>query len=88
MNAVAVEAIEATFQGVICRNCGKSIRLSAAVIQRRSNQNTDLVTKAFSARCRRCHKESLYTLTEIEDIPIEPKGDGARQKRPSSVSLK
>ena len=45
MNAVAVGA---TFQGVICRNCGNSIRLSAAVIQRQSNQNTDLVTKVFS----------------------------------------
>jgi hypothetical protein len=76
MNAVAIGA---TFQGVICRNCGKSIRLSEAVIQRQSNQNMDLVTKVFSARCRRCHKESLYTLTEIEDIPVEPKGESQRK---------
>ena len=69
MNAVA----EATIQGVICRNCGKPIRLSATVIQRQSHQNTDLVTKVFSARCRKCRKESVYTLTEIEDIPVEPK---------------
>ena len=47
MNAVAVEP---TFPGVICRNCGKPIRLSAAVIQRQANQNKDLVTKVFSAR--------------------------------------
>ena len=76
MNAVAVEA---TFQGVICRNCGKPIRLSVAVIQRQSNQNTDLVTKVFSARCRKCHKESVYTLTEIEDIPLEPKREFQRK---------
>ena len=62
MNAVA----EATFQGVICRNCGKPIRLSAAVIQRQSNQNTDLVTKVFSARCRKCNKESVYALAEAK----------------------
>jgi len=65
MNAAATAP---TLQGVICRNCGNPIRLPAAVIRRQSNQNPDLVTKVFSARCRRCHKESVYALTEIEDI--------------------
>jgi len=68
MNAVA----EPILQGVTCRNCGKPIRLSKAVIERQSNQNPDLVTKIFAARCRKCHKESLYALTEIEDIFHEP----------------
>jgi cytochrome c5 len=27
-----------------------------------------LVTKVFSARCQKCHKENVYALTEIEDI--------------------
>jgi hypothetical protein len=76
MNAVAVEA---TFQGVTCRNCGKPVRPSPAVIQRQSIQNRDLVTKVFSARCRKCHKESVYTLTEIEDIPLEPKREFHRK---------
>ena len=65
MNAVAPAP---TLQGVICRNCRKPIRLSRAVIERQSNLNADLVTKVFSARCRKCHKESVYALTEIEDI--------------------
>jgi hypothetical protein len=38
-----------------------------------------LVTKVFSARCRKCHKESVYTLTEIEDIPLEPKREFQRK---------
>ena len=76
MNAVAVEA---TFQGVTCRNCGKPVRPSPAVIQRQSIQNRDLVTKVFSARCRKCHKESVYTLTEIEDIPLEPEREFQRK---------
>ena len=65
MNTVAVAP---TLQAVICRNCGHPIRLSAAVIERQSKHNPDLVTKVFSARCRKCYKENLYALTDIEDI--------------------
>jgi len=71
MNVVAPAP---TLQGVICRNCGKPIRLSRAVIERKSNQSPDLVTKVFSARCRKCHKESVYVLTEIEDISHQNRG--------------
>ena len=70
MDAVAVVP---TFRGVSCRNCGKPIRLSAALIQRQAatetNQNPDLVTKVFPARCRRCHKEGVYSVAEIADLP-------------------
>jgi hypothetical protein len=70
MNAVAVAPI---FRGVSCRLCGTPIRLPAALMERQAatetNQNPDLVTKVFPARCRRCHKEGLYTLAEITDFP-------------------
>ena len=72
MNAVTAEP---TFRGVTCRLCGKPIRLSAALIKRQAtmdatgaNQNPDLVTKVFPARCRRCHKEGLYALAEVADF--------------------
>jgi len=88
MNAVA-QALAPTLQGVICRNCGKPIRLSAKVIKRRTasnatetNQNPDFITQVFSARCRRCQKESLYTLAEIENISCELRGmSQERQQR-------
>jgi hypothetical protein len=71
MNAVAPAP---TMQGVICRNCGKPIRLSRAVVERQSNLNPDLVTKVFSARCRKCHRESVYAVSEIEDISHPNRG--------------
>lgn len=72
MSAVAFEV---TSRGVSCRYCGKPIRLSTAMAKRQAaikstetTQNPDLVTKVFQARCRRCHKESLYALEEIADF--------------------
>jgi len=71
MNAVA----DQTFQGAYCRNCGRPIRMSIAMVNRQAasnstgtDQNPHFITKVFPARCRSCLKESLYILDEIEDI--------------------
>jgi hypothetical protein len=71
MNVVLAGSI---FRGVSCRNCGKPIRLSASLLSRQDlieplGTNADLVTKVFPARCRRCHKEGLYTVADIAEFP-------------------
>ena len=68
MNAV----VETTFRGVSCRNCGKPVRLSAALFDRQeSHSNPDLATKTFAIRCKRCNREGLYSVGEISDFPTQ-----------------
>lgn len=55
--------------GVVCRNCGKPIRLSRSLLKRRiAAGNSDLTTKIFPARCKRCGREKLYGIDEIRDL--------------------
>jgi hypothetical protein len=54
-------------RGVVCRNCGKPIHLSATVVERK-NSNPELITKIFPARCKTCNRESLYNLDEIVEF--------------------
>ena len=55
--------------GVVCRNCGKPIRLSRALLNRRiATVNSDLASKIFPARCRRCGRENLYSIDETSDL--------------------
>lgn len=63
-------------RGVYCRFCGKPIHLSASFIKRetaiKQNEQTSiqaLSSRVFSARCRSCHEETMYTLSQILDLP-------------------
>jgi len=51
------------------------MKRQAAIEATEKKQNPDvdpdLITKVFPARCRRCHKEGLYALTELADFPEE-----------------
>jgi hypothetical protein len=61
---------------VPCRHCGKPIRLSHAFIQRESaikqdqqpNPDEQLQSRVFPARCRSCHTEGIYSLSQIVDL--------------------
>lgn len=65
MTAVVAEPL---FRGVACHNCEKPIRLSKALLDRQGkSKNSDLLTKVFTARCRHCNRESIYSLKEIVD---------------------
>ena len=63
-------------RGVYCRFCGKPIRLSASFIKRETAIKKDeqdsiqeLSSRVFPARCRTCHEEAIYTLSQILDFP-------------------
>lgn len=68
-------------RGIYCRYCGKPIRLSASFIKReraiKQNEPSftqELSSSVFSARCRGCHEEAIYTLSQIVDFPEEDLG--------------
>jgi hypothetical protein len=76
------------FRGVACRYCGKPIRLSASLLKRATpddaNEQGGLASKVFSARCRRCHNEGVFTLADIQGFPDERRS--VRQKIASGGS--
>jgi ribosomal protein S27E len=61
-------------RGVICRHCGKPIRLSATLLKRELNitiaptLDPALYSRVFPVRCRHCHKEAIYALDQIADL--------------------
>lgn len=68
-------AIHASFRGVSCRFCEKPIRLSESFIVRQTairrgdgTSNEELYSKVFTARCRSCHGEAIYSVGEISDF--------------------
>jgi hypothetical protein len=74
-------AIQAKARGVYCRYCGKPIWLSATFLKRetaiKQNEQTSMQefsSRVFPARCRICHEEAIYTLSQILDFPEENSG--------------
>jgi hypothetical protein len=62
---------------VRCRHCGKFIRVSSSVAKRASHDtsNTEdwqLSSQAFVLRCRSCEKESVYTVNQVVNVPVNP----------------
>ncbi len=74
-------------RGVYCRFCGKAIRLSASFIKREAaiKQNElasiqEFSSRVFPVRCRSCHEEAIYTLSQILDFPEEDSRIGEKAK--------
>jgi hypothetical protein len=74
MSAAAVTA--QNFRGVLCRRCGKPVRIPEMVSKRESashhpqdsgDTQYHLVSQVFVLRCRACQKESVYALNQIVD---------------------
>jgi len=64
------------FRGVLCRRCGKPVRIPEMVSRRDSashlphdsdDNQYHLVSQVFVLRCRSCQKESVYALNQIVD---------------------
>ncbi len=81
------------FRGVLCRRCGKPVRIPEMVSKRESashlpHESDDtqyhLVSQVFVLRCRSCQKESVYAINQIVDCAFtqvsQPSG-------PNSASL-
>jgi hypothetical protein len=81
-----VELSPKQFRGVICRHCGKPVRIPT-IVQRKDSElhghhhasppiNDDghfqLVSRVFVLRCRSCERESIYAMDEIVDCFYSP----------------
>jgi len=64
-----------TFRGVRCHHCGKTIRVSKQVTKRLEISETEehkLFSQVFVLRCRSCQKESVYTVNQVVNAPVNP----------------
>jgi hypothetical protein len=75
----AATAVAKNFRGVLCRRCGKPVRVPALVSQKDSESHThqdssemqyQLVSRVFVLRCRSCEKESVYAINQIVDCNL------------------
>jgi hypothetical protein len=71
-----VAAAPARLRGVLCQHCGKAIRLSTSVLKRElaghsdeAGSDQDLQSRVFTARCRHCQQEAIYSVTQIVELP-------------------
>ncbi len=64
------------FRGVLCRHCGKPVRIPTSVLRKDSeNQghhdpndtSFHLISRIFVLRCRSCERESVYAIDQIVD---------------------
>jgi hypothetical protein len=78
---MAAVAKSAQFRGVLCRHCGKPVRVPGIVLRKdsESHRTTDsndvqfhLVSRVFVLRCRSCERESIYAINQIVDCPPAP----------------
>jgi hypothetical protein len=79
-----VAHVHSVFRGVICRYCGRPMRLSSLFIKREMAIKHDdtkielLHSKVFPKRCRNCLKEGLYNLEQIGEFPTNDSGQSLR----------
>jgi hypothetical protein len=78
------------YRGVLCFHCHRPIPLSARVasvdakLRRGDLTNAEEIgPRAFSLRCRSCHREGMYFGTQFIDCEGEPP---SRQLSPRSAS--
>jgi len=78
---MAAVAKSAQFRGVLCRHCGKPVRVPGIVLRKDSESNVPrdtndaqfhLVSRVFVLRCRSCERESIYSISQIVDCPPAP----------------
>ncbi len=66
------------FRAVVCRHCGKPIRVPSLVTRRElefhslsdsTSTQYQLISRVFNVRCRCCERESVYSINQIVDFP-------------------
>ena len=67
------------YRGVLCRRCGKPVKVPALVMKKdveshgqlsSDDMEYHLISQVFVLRCRSCHKESVYSMNQIVDITL------------------
>ena len=85
---MSAEAATQKFRGVLCRRCGKPVRLPSLVMKHdsvckephESNDRTyHLISRVFVLRCRSCEKESIYAINQIVDCSFVQQVPSANQ---------
>jgi hypothetical protein len=78
---MSADSMHQHFRGVHCRHCGKPVRVPALVMKNETATNAQsstgdmrhhLISQVFVLRCRSCHKESVYSINQIEDFAFAP----------------
>jgi len=76
---MSAEPVSQHFRGVLCRHCGKPVRIPSIVSKKESaylgqHEEQDskflLVSRVFVLRCRSCERESIYAINQIVDCPM------------------
>ena len=71
----------AHFRGVLCRHCGKPVRIPGIVLRKdsecqgqhdRNDTHFHLISKVFVLRCRACEREAIYAINQIVDCTLAP----------------
>jgi RNase P subunit RPR2 len=75
------------FRGVLCRHCGKPVRVPK-IVQRKDSENQghrasedsqfQLISRVFVLRCRSCERESIYAIDQIVDCAFGQAPDSGR----------
>lgn len=84
---MAAVAKSAQFRGVLCRHCGKPIRIPGIVLRKdseyrgqhdASDTQFHLISRVFVLRCRACEREAIYAINQIVDCAFTsaPKESG------------
>jgi hypothetical protein len=86
---MSAAALAQRSRGVLCRHCGKPVRVPAIVLRKDSeNQGLHdandaqfhLISRVFVLRCRSCERESIYAINQIVDCTfVQPPVRGGQQ---------
>jgi hypothetical protein len=64
------------FRGVLCRHCGKPVRIPKIVLRKdyenhgqhsADDSHFQLISRVFVLRCRSCEREAIYAIDQIVD---------------------
>ena len=73
---LAVSSSTEHFRGVLCRHCGKPVRVPGIVLRKDSecrgehdagDSHFHLISRVFVLRCRSCEREGIYSIGQILD---------------------
>jgi ribosomal protein S27E len=75
---MASPAVSSKFRAVVCRHCGKPIRVPGLITRKElefqgltdsGDVHYHLISRVFNVRCRSCERESVYSINQIVDYP-------------------
>jgi hypothetical protein len=78
---MASPAVSTKFRAVVCRHCGKPIRVPGLITRKElefqgltdsGDVHYHLISRVFNVRCRSCERESVYSINQIVDYPYPP----------------